>query len=171
VRKELLQDHLRANAGTYDVVCAFQVIEHVEAPLPLFAEMVQAARPGGLVIVTVPYLPSAMMRIPNFLLNAPPHHLTWWTRESLAALATEAGAEVDAIERVGWDRADSLIYWIERCSPIRCKREFFRSSLLWHTATVLSFAAGVVLHRLKGVPSRKDEGSSLMLVARRPQSH
>ena len=168
VRGEMLHEHLVAHAGSYDVVCAFQVVEHVAAPLPLFAEMVQAARPGGLVIASVPHIPSAMLRIPNFLMNAPPHHLTWWNRESLAALAARAGAEVEAIETVDWDADDSMIYWIERCSMIRCKDEFFRPSAVWHAATALSFIGGTLLHKLKRVPSRRDEGASLMLVARRP---
>lgn len=168
VRDELLHEHLRDRAGSYDVVCAFQVIEHVRDPVTLFCEMVQAARPGGTAIVSVPQIPSATVRIPNFLMNAPPHHLTWWTREALAALAARAGAEVLSIDSVDWDATDSLIYWIERASPIRCRTEFFRSSLLWHAATVASFVAGTVLHRIGRVPARRDEGSSLMLVARRP---
>lgn len=168
VRNELLEDHLEANAGSYDVVCAFQVIEHVTRPLALFADMVRAVRPGGLAIVTVPHIPSAIARIPNFLMSAPPHHLTWWTPEALTALAERAGAEVATIDRVGWDRADSLIYWIERCSPIRCKDVYFRPSLAWHAATALSYVAATLLHRIRGVPRRQDEGSSLMLVARRP---
>ena len=168
VRGEMLHEHLASYAGAYDVVCAFQVVEHVAAPLSLFADMVRAARPGGLVIASVPHIPSAMLRIPNFLMNAPPHHLTWWTRDSLAALAAAASTEVEAIEIVDWDADDSIMYWIEACSPIRCKDEFFRRSLAWHAATVASFVAGTVLHRLKRVPAGRDEGASLLLVARRP---
>ena len=167
VRGELLAEHLKRSAGAYDVVCAFQVVEHVRDPLALFRDMVAAARPGGLVLASVPHIPSAMLRIPNFLMNAPPHHLTWWTRESLTELALRSGADVQSIEIVDWDASDAMIHWIERCSPIRCRDRFFSRSLLWHAATVMSFAAASLLHRVRRVPSGRDEGASLLLVARR----
>jgi SAM-dependent methyltransferase len=167
VRDELLRDHLVQNAGSYDMVCAFQVLEHVREPVPLLAEMVQAARPGGLVIVSTPHVPSAMTRIPNYLINAPPHHLTWWTRDALAALAARGGAEVESIETVDWDEADSLNYWIERCSLIRCRDVHFRNSLAWHASSALSYYAGRVLNAIRKMPAGRDEGASLMLVARR----
>jgi hypothetical protein len=52
--------------------------------------MVEATKPGGLLCVGVPHIPSAITRIPNFLINAPPHHLTWWTRTALTDLAKSA---------------------------------------------------------------------------------
>src|ERR1700732_1197379 len=100
VRNETLAQHLVGHAGSYDAVCAFQVLEHVKAPAALFAQMVQALKPGGPIFVGVPHVPSAMTRIPNFLLNAPPHHLTWWTRSALIELANGANAVVDGIEHV-----------------------------------------------------------------------
>ncbi len=81
---------LTENRGAYDAVCAFQVIEHVAKPAQLFAEMAAAAKPGGRVIIGVPHVPSAMSRIPNFLLNAPPHHLTW-VEQTGAPSASAAG--------------------------------------------------------------------------------
>jgi len=168
VRNELLQEHLQENAGSYDLVAAFQVIEHVRDPLALFADMVRAARPGGLVVVSTPHVPSAMARIPNLLMNAPPHHLTWWTGDAFAALAERAGATVEAIETVDWDATDSLLHWIERCSPIRCRDRFYANRLSWHLASALSYLAARVLHRVRPLPAGKDEGASLLLVARRP---
>src|SRR5215470_1046319 len=102
VRNQTLRAHLGEHAGAYDAVCAFQVIEHLRSPTEMFADMVAAARPGGLVIVGVPHVPSALTRLPNNLVNAPPHHLTWWTRAALAALAERHGAAVESIENAPW---------------------------------------------------------------------
>ncbi|GAC1560936.1 MAG: hypothetical protein NVS2B5_25020 [Beijerinckiaceae bacterium] len=167
VRNQTLQDHLKEAAGTYDVVCSFQVLEHLREPLPFFADMVRAAKPGGLIIVGVPHVPSAMTRIPNFLLNAPPHHLIWWTKPALAALAERSNAEAEVIEHVPWGRHDSLIYWIERCSLIKSHDLHFKGDWYWHGATVVSWLGGWILSKLRRPPQTTDEGAGLLMVARR----
>lgn len=167
VRNETLQQHLVANAGSYDAVCSFQVVEHVTDPSRMFADMVQAAKPGGRVIIGVPHVPSAMTRIPNFLLNAPPHHLTWWTKPALAALAERSGATVESIEQVPWGNFDSLMYWIERCSPIRCRDVHYSNHWTWHAAAAIGYVAGRAMYAIRKTPKTTDEGVGLILVARR----
>ncbi len=169
VRRESLAEHLVAHAGTYDAVCAFQVLEHLAAPVPFFRLMVEAARPGGLVIIGVPHVPSAMTRIPNFLLSAPPHHLTWWTKPALAALATDAGLEVESIEIMPWTRFDALIYWIERCSFVKCEDIHFRGAWSWHLAAAVAMVLGRIVHAFRQPPKAEGGGAGLLLVAKRPE--
>ena len=164
---QTLGEHLARNAGTYDAVCAFQVIEHVKAPVELFADMVRAARPGGLVIAGVPQVPSALTRFPNQLLNAPPHHLTWWTSDALTALARRCGASVVNIEHVPWGDLDALIYWMARFSPIRCRDVFYRNRVSWHASAIFGFLCARLVCTLGRAPKTTDEGSGLLLVARR----
>ena len=169
VRSETLAQHLIRHAASYDAVCCFQVIEHVRDPKALFAEIVQAAKPGGLICVGVPLVPSAMTRIPNFLLNAPPHHLTWWTKAALSELATSAGAVVESVESTPWGSGDSGVYWIERCSPIKCSDVYFRGALKWHAATLIGHVLGTLVFMLLGAPrTTADEGAGLLMIARRP---
>ncbi len=111
LRAETLSAHLVERAGYYDAVCCFQVLEHVRDPKQFFAEIVRAAKPNGLLCVGVPHVPSALSRIPNFLINAPPHHLTWWTETALVELAGGAGAVFESVERAPWGRGDSFVYW------------------------------------------------------------
>jgi len=170
VLDQSLADHLREHAGAYDAVCAFQVMEHLTAPRQMFADMVRAAKPGGLLIVGVPQVPSAITRIPNFLINAPPHHLTWWTKDALAALATRCGAAVESIDNVAWSEFDALIYWIERCSPIRCRDIHFRHAWSWHAATVVGLLLGRLLRAVMPCPATRDEGAGLLMVARKVDS-
>jgi len=164
---QTLAEHLLAHAGSYDAVCAFQVLEHVKAPADLFGEMVQAARPGGLIFAAVPHVPSPATRIPNYLINAPPHHLTWWTKPALAELAKGAGALVERIEIVPWSPSDALIYWIARFTPIKCRAEHYRGHWAWHVSALLGLVCGIFANALAGVPSRGGEGASLLLIARR----
>jgi SAM-dependent methyltransferase len=169
VRNETLAEHLVEHAASYDAVCCFQVIEHVRDPAALFAEIVRAVKPGGLICIGAPHIPSALSRVPNFLVNAPPHHLTWWTKPALVALAKRAGVIVVGVENAPWGESDAMMYWVSRCSPIKCTTLFFHGGLKWHLASFIAIVGGYVASRLFGAPRNPgDEGASLVLFARKP---
>lgn len=171
LRAETLSAHLAERAGYYDAVCCFQVLEHVRDPKQLLAEIVLAAKPKGLLCIGVPHAPSALSRIPNYLLNAPPHHLTWWTEAALVELAKRAGAIVESVEPAPWGQGDSLLYWIERCSPLKCRDVFYRGAVKWHAAALVGFGLGTVANALFGPPERTvDEGAGLVMFARTPSA-
>jgi SAM-dependent methyltransferase len=170
VRNETLAEHLVEHTAFYDVVCCFQVIEHVRDPVSLFADIMRAVKPGGLVCVGAPHVPSAFTRLPNFLVNAPPHHLTWWTRQALSELATNAGAVVESIEATPWGQSEAMAYWMARFSPVKCSEVHYRGAMSWHIATLVGYVTGAIAFRLFGVPKKSnDEGASLLLFARRPR--
>lgn len=168
-RGETLEVHLADRAGQYDVACAFQVLEHVPDPVSFLRNMAQAVKPGGNIMVGVPHVPSAHTRIPNFLINAPPHHLTWWTPKALEIAARSAGLVKPAVEVAPWSRVNSLIYWISRCSWVKCRDRFFRHDWSWHAAAAVGFVAGYALWKIRPEPRPTDDaGAALLLVAERP---
>jgi 2-polyprenyl-3-methyl-5-hydroxy-6-metoxy-1,4-benzoquinol methylase len=72
----------------FDVVCAFQVLEHVSEPREFLEGMLGVLRPGGRMILSVPNA-AVMRRIDpsnNDLLNQPPHHMTHWDAGVFRAL-------------------------------------------------------------------------------------
>jgi SAM-dependent methyltransferase len=169
IRAETLTEHLRENTGAYDVACAFQVLEHVAQPVEMLQDMGRAVRRGGKVIVGVPHVPSAHTRIPNFLINGPPHHLTWWSERSLLIAARHAGLRNPTVEVAPWSEVDSIIYWIDRCSLAHSDNVHYRHSWTWHAATVTGFLAGYAMSKLRPVPRpTRDEGAALLLVASAP---
>jgi SAM-dependent methyltransferase len=171
VRNETLTQHLVGRAAWYDAVCCFQVLEHVRDPKALFGEIAEAAKPGSHVFVGVPHVPSALTRIPNFLINAPPHHLTWWSKGALVELARSAGAVVEGVDNVPWGRGDGRIFWIERCSPIKCSDVHFRGALSWHASALIGHGLGSIAFALLGAPKKTaDEGGGLLMIARRPDA-
>lgn len=170
VRIETLASHLDRHAGTYDVVTAFEVVEHVADALAMIRDMARALRPGGLLILGVPHVPSAHTRVPNNPINAPPHHITWWTAPALHALAARAGLVDAEVAQASWTRYESQIYWAARCSPVRCRDVFYRHAWPWHASALLGYFLGQILGKLAPIPRPgTDEGPSLVLFARRPE--
>lgn len=90
VRKQPVQEHAAAGAR-YDVVCSFQVLEHVTDPKGFVHACVQALVPGGKLIIAVPAQDSFLAVAPNAPLNMPPHHVSRWSDQALARLAQREG--------------------------------------------------------------------------------
>jgi SAM-dependent methyltransferase len=94
VLKESIEDHAAAAANKYDVVCSFQVLEHVPQPEGFVRACVEAIRPGGRLIIAVPSEDSFLGVASNAHLNMPPHHALRWTDEALRNLAHREGLSV-----------------------------------------------------------------------------
>jgi len=75
--------------GSFDLVAAFDVLEHVEADGPALAALVSMARPGGWVLVTVPAIQRLWGSHDRRL-----HHVRRYDPTRLRRLATDAGAEI-----------------------------------------------------------------------------
>ena len=78
----------RLGDGSFDVICSFQVLEHVYNPRVFLEQMLRNLKVGGRLIIAVPN--SAVMRSvdPNndVLLNQPPHHMGHWDVSVFQAL-------------------------------------------------------------------------------------
>ena len=119
VRKLPIEAH--ADEGRrYDVVCAFQVLEHVEHPKQFFHACVQALKPGGTLMIAVPAQDSFLAIAPNSQLNMPPHHVTRWTDRALIHLAHSEG----------FHKAD---IWHEPVASFH--EEWFATTLAYHVLT------------------------------------
>ncbi|MCT7965950.1 class I SAM-dependent methyltransferase [Laspinema sp. D1] len=86
VLNESIQQHSLENADKYDVVCAFQVLEHIPEINSFIEGCIRATKPGGLLIYSVPSADSFLSLISNNLLNMPPHHVSFWSDKSLRYL-------------------------------------------------------------------------------------
>lgn len=78
-------DLAAASPASYDVVCAFQVLEHVPNPREFLSAAVTLLRPGGRLLMCVPNHDS-FLRFQWNLLDMPPHHMTQWTAGTFEAL-------------------------------------------------------------------------------------
>lgn len=89
----------------YDVVCAFQVLEHVPNPREFIGSAAACLRSGGRLIFSVPADGSFVGRERRGLMNVPPHHMTRWSDRCLRGVAELFGMELVAL------RSDLLAPW------------------------------------------------------------
>lgn len=93
---EDIKTHSLGNKNKYDVVCAFQVLEHAYDVKLFLQSAVESLKPGGLLIISVPNDESFIGESFSCL-NAPPHHVGLWSKSALCALAEHFGLEVKTI--------------------------------------------------------------------------
>lgn len=86
VTNEDVETHSANRPEAYDVVCAFQVLEHVADPASFVRACIRALRIGGQLIVSMPSVDSFAASVSNFALDLPPHHLTRWNDSCLRAV-------------------------------------------------------------------------------------
>ncbi len=113
---ETVEEHARQHAGRYDVVCSFQVLEHVTDPRLFIESGIACLKPGGLLIFSVPSADSYVARTVNGILNMPPHHLTWWSDETLRFVARQ-------------QRLDLLSIVHEALDPVHYRRRSYNRAL------------------------------------------
>jgi len=85
IRLESFEDLAEKNPGAYDVVCSFQVLEHVTNPGDFLKCACRLLRPGGKLILGLPNADSFLKHEFN-LLDLPPHHMSRWTVEVVTRL-------------------------------------------------------------------------------------
>ncbi len=85
---------LDSGQEVYDLIVAFQVLEHVPSPLQFIKSLLAKLKREGFLFITVPNRDSVYCKEVDDLHNYPPHHMTWWDRKSLDYLANTVGMRV-----------------------------------------------------------------------------
>lgn len=117
----------RQTDARFDVVCAFQVLEHVPDPGDFLQGMIAVLRPGGKVILSIPNA-AVMRRIDprrEGLLNQPPHHMSHWDEGVFKAMENLFPLEVAQVRReplapyhVRWFVEAYLRHSLSRVAPL-----------------------------------------------------
>ena len=90
---EMPIEGIRSRPASYDVITAWQVIEHLRMPRASVAAVTLALRPGGVFAGAVPNIGGVFSRImgKRWYLLVPPEHLNYFNESSLRRMLHESG--------------------------------------------------------------------------------
>jgi 2-polyprenyl-3-methyl-5-hydroxy-6-metoxy-1,4-benzoquinol methylase len=71
--------------GYFDIVCGFQVLEHIPNPYQFIQDCVSMLKPNGKLIFAVPNADGLLATDFN-ILDMPPHHATRWSKQAFQSL-------------------------------------------------------------------------------------
>ena len=111
---EIEKIHLPAN--NYDVICFWDVIEHVKNPILFLRSVSQLAKDNGIIVFSCPYFSSipAQLLGPRWWTLRPEQHLSHFTPQTLELACSDAKLELIRVMRnplslANFGRLDSLI--------------------------------------------------------------
>lgn len=89
VYRELIQEHAIKNEGFYDVVCMFQVLEHIYDVKEFMDASLKVLKKGGKLIIGVPNNEPYFLGYDKYCtLNLPPHHIGLWNKKVFEKFST-----------------------------------------------------------------------------------
>lgn len=80
---ENVETYSEKHPEEYDIVCSFQVLEHIADPYSFLDAQVKLLKKGGKLIFAVPNNDSFIKEIEGAYLNMPPHHMGLWDTNSI----------------------------------------------------------------------------------------
>lgn len=86
VRRQGVEAYAATKPEPHDMVCAFQVLEHVADQRAFITACIDVCRPGGQIVFSTPNADSFANAACNLVLNFPPHHTAWFSRRFWLAL-------------------------------------------------------------------------------------
>jgi len=87
VIKKSVNTFVKETKLKFDIVCSFQVLEHVDDVAGMIEDSLKLLGNGGLLIIAVPNNDSYIKNATNGTLNLPPHHVNHFGEKSLENLA------------------------------------------------------------------------------------
>jgi len=110
----------------FDVICLFQVLEHIAEPVQFLRRTLSMLKPGGRLIVCVPDNDALINQDKENPLNLPPHHMGMWNKPSLRFLAKVLQIDVDVLEQEPLQRIHVDWYVRTLLKRIVGRRIYFR---------------------------------------------
>jgi len=85
IENQTIQDFAKDNYNSFDLVCSFQVLEHISDVHSFLKAKINCLKKGGTLLISVPNN-NSFIKNEDSCLNMPPHHIGLWNEKSLKAL-------------------------------------------------------------------------------------
>lgn len=99
VYDELINDHAQKRSEYYDMVCMFQVLEHIYDVKGFLEDAVRCLKKGGKLVIGVPNNEPYFLGYDKYCtLNLPPHHMGLWNKEVFEKMAPLFGLSLKGVQ-------------------------------------------------------------------------
>ena len=139
------------------------MLEHDPDPVEFYAAALACLAPGGRLILGVPSSDGYLARLVDFVLNAPPHHVTWWSDRALQTLVRRFRGEVLELRHAPVEPWERRLRSYAALSPKSMRR--FRGGKALHVRCALAWLASPIAMRLRP-PAATDRGATTVIVVR-----
>jgi 2-polyprenyl-3-methyl-5-hydroxy-6-metoxy-1,4-benzoquinol methylase len=96
---ELIANHAANRPGYYDMVCMFQVLEHIYDVKTFLEDALKALKPGGKLVIGVPNNEPYFLGYDKYCtLNLPPHHMGLWNRQVFEKMAPLFNLQIQQVQ-------------------------------------------------------------------------
>jgi 2-polyprenyl-3-methyl-5-hydroxy-6-metoxy-1,4-benzoquinol methylase len=152
----------------FDVVSAFQVVEHLGSVRPFVLAAYRCVKPGGLLVLSVPN--RARRKDVGFeSLDYPPHHLSRWSENQLSVVAQILGGELLSISREPLNNSQTIRALRNKELPELLPRNFAGREVIFKLLSrlLLIFPLSLVWQRMKLADRLGMYGMSMVAIIRK----
>ncbi len=105
--------------ASIDIACAFQVLEHIDRPLPFLDEIRGVLQPGGFLVVEVPNFADLYVRLsaPYRAFHFQSAHLVYFTPSTLRRVLEDSGYIVESLIGVQRYAFGNAWHWVTKGQP------------------------------------------------------
>lgn len=144
VRVEFIEDHAQNNSEMYDMVCSFQVVEHISDLDSFMKASIACLKKGGTLVISVPNNDCYLFKNDlDHTLNLPPHHMGLWTEESLTNIAKIYNLEVTKVYKQPAIKENYGIYYEVFLRNTLGFKGVFKSLILTITRPIVKILLGI----------------------------
>lgn len=146
---ETIAQHAQKQAEAYDVVCAFQLFEHVNEVGQFLKDSIACLKKGGILAIGVPNNDSLIFKLdPYHTLNVPPHHMLLWDAQSLAHIASQFNlsiVEIAVQPAHAINRSMAYRLWLEKVLGRNVLSATIHASTRWFIKILPVFQQGATV--------------------------
>lgn len=141
----------------YDIVCSFQVLEHIADVSNFLKACIQALKIGGKLIVVVPNNNPFLYKFDKYhTLNLPPHHMGLWDEASLRSLTKFFPLKIDRLFVENLQKEDYAYYLKLRMENLETQFGIWASAIKFLVMNIRPHRLRNYLHKIicQNLPGR-----------------